>query len=55
MDCELSFDQHINLAVNKANKLVGIIFCTFKDIDRVTFLPLYKTLVRPILEYATPV
>ena len=38
-----------------ANKLVGIIFRTFKDIDRATFLPLYKTLVRPILEYATPV
>jgi len=55
VDNKLSFDQHINQAVNKANRLVGIIFRTFKDLGKDTFLPLYKTLVRPILEYASPV
>ena len=39
----------------KANRVAGIIFRTFRDIDIQTFLPLYKSQVRPILEYASPV
>ena len=41
-DCKLSFDVHIQSAISKANKIVG----------RKSFILLYKSLVRPHLEYA---
>ena len=38
-----------------ANRNLGIIFRTFTYIDQEMFLNLHKSLVRPHLEYATPV
>jgi hypothetical protein len=50
-DTSLSFDQHINKCINKANQRIGIIKRTFSYLDKDVFLQLYKSLVRPILEY----
>ena len=52
-DDKLKFSQHISNAVKKANRNVGIIFRTFTFLDTTTFLHLYKTLVRPHLEYGS--
>ena len=48
----LNFDQHINNCVNRANRMIGIIFRAFVNLDIIMFLPLYKSLIRSILEYA---
>ena len=51
-DCKLSFDVHIQSAISKANKIVGIIKKPFSYLSRKSFILLYKSLVRPHLEYA---
>jgi hypothetical protein len=50
-DRDLSFDRHIAHVVNKANQVIGIIKRTFTFLDKSMFIRLYKTLVRPLLEY----
>ena len=35
----------------KANRLVAIIHKTFQHFDKVTLINLYKTFVRPVIEY----
>ena len=50
-DQQLSFKNHIQMAIKKANKILGIIKRTFTHMDSDTFLRLYKTMVRPHLEY----
>ena len=52
IDKDLSFDLHITEKVNKAFQMLGIINRNFTDIDELTFLMLYKTMVRSHLEYA---
>ena len=54
-DEKLSFDTHIQKSINKANKMVGIIKRTFSFLDKQMFLSLYKSLVRPHLEYANAI
>jgi len=51
MDCLLKFHEHTNLTVAKANRVLGLIRKTFncKEPDIIT--KLFKSLVRPILEY----
>ena len=44
-----------HLKVNTANMNFGIIFRTLWYIDQEMFLCLYKSIIRPHLEYATPV
>ena len=51
----LRFDHHILNCVNKANRMLGLIKRTFTYMDKEMFLPLFKTLIRPHLEYATVV
>ena len=51
-DENLSFDQHIQSKINKANQTLGIIKRTFSFLDIDIFLRLYKSLIRPHLEYA---
>ena len=41
-------------ACNKANRALGMINCTVKYKSKSVLLSLYKTLVRPHLEYCTP-
>ena len=55
IDSALSFSNHINEIVSKANRILGLIKRNFKYLDENSFLNLYKTLVRPLLEYASPV
>ena len=54
-DSKLTFDQHISQVVNKATKMTKIIRTTFQFLDKHTFLPLYKTMVRSHLDYAMAV
>ena len=42
------------LVVNKANKVLGLIKRTIGAVKKEIFSTLYKALVRPILEYASP-
>ena len=49
----LKFDKHILNYLNKANKILGIVKRTFTYMNRDMFIQLYKSLIRPNLEYAT--
>ncbi|XP_072018234.1 uncharacterized protein [Amphiura filiformis] len=51
-DPSLKFSKHVGKVAIKANRIVGLIRRTFTHMDENMFLPLYKTLVRPHLEYA---
>ncbi|KAK7105260.1 hypothetical protein V1264_016666 [Littorina saxatilis] len=51
IDDKLSFKEHITTSVSKANRVLGVIRRTFQNLDKETFVQLYKSLVRPILEY----
>jgi S-adenosylmethionine:tRNA-ribosyltransferase-isomerase (queuine synthetase) len=51
-DGKLSFDTHIQSCIKKANSVLGIIRRSFTYLDKDTFLRLYKSMVRPHLEYA---
>ena len=55
IDSDLSFDDHINDKINAANRMLGLIRRNFVDLDKNSFLLLYKCLVRSHLEYAAPV
>ena len=52
---DLSWTSHVVEVVNKANKVLGLIKRTIGSADKNVFSTLYKSLVRPILEYASPV
>ena len=54
-DANLSFQPHIGNIISKANGRVGIIKRTFNKLNEENFKILYKSLVRPILEYCTPI
>ena len=45
------FHKQCSTAVTKANKLLGIIRRSFEYINADTMLCLYKSLIRPIIEY----
>ena len=55
VDSSLSFDQHVQAKVNKANSITGLIRRTFNYLDEENILMLYKALVRPHLEYGNAV
>jgi hypothetical protein len=55
IDEELSFDKHICEKVNKANSIFAVLRRTFRNLNADIFLPLYKTLVRTHLDYASSV
>ena len=52
---KLKWDDHINSIVLRANILIGRLRKVFSRWDPITFRILYKTYVRPILEYASSV
>ena len=54
-DEKLIFRDHISKKAALANRNLGLIFRSFTYIDKAMFLNLYKSLVRPHLEYATSV
>ena len=55
IDEKLNFPEHITKKVNIANRNLGIIFRSFTYMDKEMFLNLYKSMVRPRIEYATHV
>ncbi len=55
IDDQLSFEQHCNLMLSKANCMLAIIRRTFTYIDEDMMVLLYKSMVRPYLEYANDV
>ena len=55
IDDQLKFDKHIEQQVKTANKILGLIRRSFDHLDLDTFKVLYKSLVRPILEYCNVV
>ena len=55
IDNELKFHKQTAAAVKKANSVLGVIKRTFAKRDEKTFPLLYKTLVRPHLEYGNVV
>ena len=52
MDSALTFDQHINIKINTANKILGIIRRSYRFLSCEIFLPLYKCMVRSYFDYA---
>ena len=54
-DSNLSFRDHISQKINKAYSLLGIIKRNFIYMDDTSFILLYKSIVRPHLEYANSV
>ncbi|XP_076034509.1 uncharacterized protein LOC143021108 [Oratosquilla oratoria] len=52
IDNRLNFSEYINMKINMANKITGLIRRTFVSLDEVIFKQLYVALVRPHLEYA---
>ena len=52
---DLSWGKHVFAMVNKANMVLGIIKRSIGTNNRDMFSQLFKSLVRPILEYAAPV
>eukprot|EP00057_Strongylocentrotus_purpuratus_P010846 XP_011665320.1 PREDICTED: uncharacterized protein LOC105438782 [Strongylocentrotus purpuratus] len=52
-DKDLTFRKHIAATIQKANQMLGIIKRAFVNTHQDIFIPLYKTLVRPHLEYCT--
>ena len=50
---KIKVSQSIRTKINLANRNLGIIFRTFTYLDPEMFLTLYRSLVRPNLEYAT--
>ena len=54
-NCKLKFDEYINKIVSKAFQLVNLIFRSFVSRCPKIFCRAFKTYIRPILEYCTPV
>ena len=51
----LRWDLHITECIKKANRMIGMIKRTFSYMNKDMFNALYKTFVRPMLEYAPQV
>ena len=51
VDNKLKFSRHIRGIVARANRMIGLMKISFENMDKDMFLPLYNTLIRPLLEY----
>ena len=51
IDNELKFHQHVSATAQKANQVLGIVNRTFETLDEELLPIVYKTQVRPHLEY----
>ena len=54
-DQNINFRSHIELKIKIASRNLALIRNSFKYADKTTFLLLYKSLVRPHLEFCSPV
>ena len=55
IDDSLKFDKHISTFVNKANRILVISRKTFDYLNAKVFCSIFRSLVWPHLDYATPV
>ena len=55
VDDKLNFKKHISQKISKANTMIFLIKHYFHFLDAEMFKTLYKSLVRPHIEYASPV
>ena len=55
LSSDLSWSEHVNVTIDKANKLLGLVHKTAGSSNPGGFSTLYKSLVRPVLDYAAPV
>ena len=55
VDPDVSFEAHINETVKKANRITGMIVGNITCKKNEVMVPLFKSLVRPILEYGNAV
>ena len=55
VDPLLNFQDHIDIKVKKARQIAGLVSRTITYKSRDIMVPLYKSLVRPILEYGNAV
>ena len=55
VDNKLTFSEHCNKIVTKANRILFIIRRTLTQIDKDNFNKIYKGIVRPIVEYASSI
>jgi hypothetical protein len=53
VDAQLKFSKHVDTITKKANRTLGCLAHTFNFWNKESFLLLYKSMVRPILEYAS--
>ena len=52
-ESNLKFEKHISDIYNKAQRVLSLINHSFDYMDQDMFLTIYKSIVRPLLEYAT--
>ena len=55
IDSKFSFDEHINMNINKATRMLRVIRNTFQFLDKNILIPPYKTMVRSHFDYAASV
>ena len=55
IDSKLSYHTHIRNKIKKANSILGIIRRSFQYLDDHTFPMLFKSMVRPLLEYGASI
>ena len=55
VDPLLNFEDHINASVKKAKRMSGLIMHTINYKSKTIMIPLFKSLVRPIIEYGNAV
>ncbi|WAR21988.1 YWV1-like protein [Mya arenaria] len=52
-DSRLTFEEHITEIASKAHRVTGIIWRSFEFMNKDMFLNLYKSIIRPIVEYGS--
>ena len=51
LDVKLKFDEHLNNVLNKINETIGLSHKLQNLLNRSTWVTIYKTFVRPRLDY----
>ena len=51
----MNFSVHCHRAASKANQALGMVKCNFKHLSKCSLVLLYKTFVRPHLEYCVSI
>ena len=55
VDCDLAFDTQVSDMVKRANRLCGLLLGNIQCKKKIIMVPLFKALIRPILEYGNVV